>query len=63
MSKICPAVKESCQYFDNTIKNKCSMRTPRISQNAKKMYCKSHTRSLEIKDLGMFSLITEGTRT
>ena len=63
MSKICPAIKSSCSYFDRTIKNKCGYRTPRVSKNGKKMYCKSHSMSKEIKDLGMFSLITDGVKT
>ena len=63
MSKICPAVKKSCSYYDTTIKNKCSLRTPRISNNGKTFYCKSHTSGAKIEDMGLFSLITEGTST
>jgi hypothetical protein len=62
MSKICPAIKASCRYFDGTIKNRCGIKRPYVGTVGKKFYCKSHSCSKEIKDMGMFSLITEGTR-
>jgi hypothetical protein len=62
MSKICPAIKDSCRYFDGTIKNKCGLRRPTISNNGRHFYCKSHTAGKEIKDMGMFSMITEGAK-
>ncbi len=62
MAKICPAIKKSCKHFDNTKKNKCGMRKPRISNNGKNFYCKDSPMSSKIMDLGLFSLITEGTK-
>ena len=62
MSKICPAIKANCSYFDSTIKNKCGIKKPYVATTGRKFFCKSQTMSKEIKDMGMFSLITQGSR-
>lgn len=62
MAKICPAIKSSCYYYDSTIKNKCGIRKPLVATTGHKFFCKSNTSSKEIKDMGMFSLITQGSR-
>lgn len=62
MSNTCPAIKYQCQYFDSSIKNKCGLRKPSVTNNGRHFYCKSHAMSKEINDMGMFSMITEGSR-
>jgi len=62
VNNTCPAVKYSCKYFDSSLKNRCGLKTPTISKNGRHFYCKSHIMSKEIKDIGIFSMITEGSR-
>lgn len=62
MSATCPAIKYTCRYFNSTLKNRCALRKPYVRKNGRYFFCKSHSSSKEIKDMGMFSLITEGSR-
>ena len=55
----CPAIKDSCQHFSY---NKCQMNHPRVGKSSGKHWCRSHTLTKEIKDLGAVSAISKGPK-